>query len=108
MRAVRHTGVAPASGSCWDVLCGVGLAGVHQPPSSPLQACLRASACLRAFRLAACSLAYYGLQTNMGLYLKKVLGYPADTASQLVRAWGRVRELRPLAMALCGSNGSCC
>jgi hypothetical protein len=29
-------------------------------------------------------LAFYGLQTNMGLYLKKELGYPADTASQLV------------------------
>jgi len=27
-----------------------------------------------------CRLAFYGLQTNMGLYLKKVLGYPADTA----------------------------
>jgi dipeptide/tripeptide permease len=32
-------------------------------------------------------LAFYGLSTNMGLYLKKVLGYPADQASQLLQVW---------------------
>lgn len=41
-------------------------------------------------------LAYYGLQTNMGLYLKKVLGYPADTASQLLQVWKATVYLTPL------------
>ena len=29
-------------------------------------------------------LAYYGIQTNMGLYLKKYMGYSASEATQLV------------------------
>uniref|UniRef100_A0A383VGU9 Major facilitator superfamily (MFS) profile domain-containing protein n=1 Tax=Tetradesmus obliquus TaxID=3088 RepID=A0A383VGU9_TETOB len=41
-------------------------------------------------------LAYYGLQTNMGLYLKKVIGYPADQASQLLQVWKATVYLTPL------------
>ncbi|KAF6260843.1 POT family-domain-containing protein [Scenedesmus sp. NREL 46B-D3] len=41
-------------------------------------------------------LAFYGLQTNMGLYLKKELGYPADTASQLLQVWKATVYLTPL------------
>ncbi|KIZ00828.1 Peptide transporter PTR2, partial [Monoraphidium neglectum] len=41
-------------------------------------------------------LAYYGLQTNMGLYLKQYMGYPADTASQLLQAWKGTVYLTPL------------
>ncbi|KAF6258979.1 hypothetical protein COO60DRAFT_1059427 [Scenedesmus sp. NREL 46B-D3] len=41
-------------------------------------------------------LAYYGLQTNMGLYLKKVIGYPADQASQLLQVWKGTVYLTPL------------
>ncbi|KAF8073093.1 NPF8.3 [Scenedesmus sp. PABB004] len=41
-------------------------------------------------------LAYYGLQTNMGLYLKKVLGYQADQASQLLQVWKATVYLTPL------------
>lgn len=35
-------------------------------------------------------------QTNMGLYLKKVLGYPADQASQLLQVWKATVYLTPL------------
>lgn len=41
-------------------------------------------------------LAYYGLQTNMGLYLKQYMGYPADTASQLLQVWKATVYLTPL------------
>jgi len=41
-------------------------------------------------------LAYYGLQTNMGLYLKKYMGYPADQASQLLQVWKATVYLTPL------------
>ncbi|KAI8464338.1 MAG: POT family-domain-containing protein [Monoraphidium minutum] len=41
-------------------------------------------------------LAYYGLQTNMGLYLKQYMGYPADTASQLLQAWKGTVYLTPV------------
>lgn len=42
---------------------------------------------LHIFQKLVCRLAFYGLSTNMGLYLKKVLGYPADHASQLLQVW---------------------
>lgn len=35
-------------------------------------------------------------QTNMGLYLKKVLGYQADQASQLLQVWKATVYLTPL------------
>ncbi|KAF8061421.1 APC8 [Scenedesmus sp. PABB004] len=44
-------------------------------------------------------LAFYGLQTNMGLYLKKQLAYPADRASQLLQVWKASVYLTPLLSA---------
>jgi len=41
-------------------------------------------------------MAYYGIQTNMGLYLKQYMGYPADTASQLLQIWKGTVYLTPL------------
>lgn len=41
-------------------------------------------------------LAFYGLQTNLGLYLKKQLHYPTDQASQLLQAWKGSVYVTPL------------
>eukprot|EP00878_Enallax_costatus_P033583 GHUV01037113.1.p1 GENE.GHUV01037113.1~~GHUV01037113.1.p1 ORF type:complete len:159 (+),score=42.67 GHUV01037113.1:596-1072(+) len=64
-------------------------------PAGRRRVLLLACACILGNELCE-RLAYYGLQTNMGLYLKKVLGYPADTASQLLQVWKATAYLAPL------------
>lgn len=54
-----------------------------------------ASACILGNELCE-RLAFYSIQTNLGLYLKKVMGYPADTASQLLQVWKGTVYLTPL------------
>ncbi|GBF89822.1 hypothetical protein Rsub_02526 [Raphidocelis subcapitata] len=56
-----------------------------------------ASACVCILGNEICErLAYYGLQTNMGLYLKQYIGYPAEQASQLLQIWKATVYLTPL------------
>jgi hypothetical protein len=50
-------------------------------------------------------LAYYGIQTNMGLYLKNYAGYPADQASQLLQG---ARLCVCSGVFLFGASACCC
>jgi hypothetical protein len=50
-------------------------------------------------------LAYYGIQTNMGLYLKNYAGYPADQASQLLQG---ARLCVCSGLFLFGASACCC
>jgi hypothetical protein len=77
----------------------------EEPPADPARARrLRAAcACILGNETAE-RLTYYGLSTNLSLYAKQLLGYPAARATALLQAWKATVYVTPLLGAYLGDS----